>query len=84
VLADTSKINKKAYVTDPNGRLDYQFCRWLTKEIGVAAIPPSAFYSNENASAVANYARFAFCKRDETLREAEKRMQKLQGFVEKS
>src|SRR5207244_3326461 len=23
---------------------DFEFCRWLTREVGVAAIPPSAFY----------------------------------------
>lgn len=80
-MADTKNIDKKAYLTDPSARPDYQFCRWLTKDIGVAAIPPSAFYSNENASAVANYARFAFCKKDETLKEAEKRLQKLKNFV---
>ena len=34
VLADIEKVNKNVYVTDPNGRLDYQFCRWLAKEIG--------------------------------------------------
>jgi len=53
---------------------DWAFCRWLTIEVGVAAIPPSAFYSKENKHLAANLARFAFCKSDETLQEAQKRL----------
>ncbi len=54
---------------------DVRFCRRLIEEIGVAAIPPSVFY--ENAQYGKNYARFAFCKREETLREAVLRLGKL-------
>ena len=47
VLADTQRIPNERiqgqFVGD--GERDYRFCRWLTTEIGVAAIPPSAFYS---------------------------------------
>jgi aspartate/methionine/tyrosine aminotransferase len=59
-------------------RLDFEndvaFCRYLTKEVGVAAIPPSAFYANPIDGA--SLARFAFCKKEETLTEAAKRLQK--------
>ncbi|MGB1250924.1 MAG: methionine aminotransferase [Candidatus Promineifilaceae bacterium] len=44
---------------------DIEFCRYLTKEVGVTAIPPSAFYVNPADGA--NIARFAFCKTDEAL-----------------
>lgn len=54
---------------------DVAFCRYLTREIGVAAIPPSAFYHNPNDGA--GLARFAFCKEDKTLEEAAKRLQRL-------
>ncbi len=54
---------------------DVEFCRYLTQEIGVAAIPPSAFY--HNSADGAGLARFAFCKTDATLQEAAKRLQKL-------
>ncbi len=54
---------------------DRAFCRYLTEEIGVAAIPPSAFY--EDASGGRNLARFAFCKRRETLESAVERLRKL-------
>ena len=55
---------------------DVAFCRFLTKEIGVAAIPPSAFYHNPADGA--GLARFAFCKEDKTLAEAARRLQRLQ------
>jgi len=56
---------------------DVAFCRTLTTEIGVAAIPPSAFYHNPADGA--SLARFAFCKTDEMLVEAAERLQKLRG-----
>ena len=54
---------------------DVAFCRMLAERVGVAAIPPSVFYdvSQEGKS----YVRFAFCKREETLREAVSRLEKL-------
>ena len=47
------------------------FCQWLTREIGVAAIPLSAFYGNGFDQRVV---RFCFAKKDDTLREALKRL----------
>ncbi len=43
------------------------FAKWLTAEIGVAAIPVSAFYNHPKESGVV---RFCFAKKDETLRAA--------------
>ena len=40
------------------------FCEWLTTEIGVAAIPMSAFYGDSYNQGVV---RFCFAKRDDTL-----------------
>ena len=53
---------------------DVAFCRMLTEKAGVAAIPCSAFYFSE--SAVKHFVRFAFCKKDETLQEALRRLKK--------
>ena len=50
------------------------FCLWLTTEIGVAAIPLSAFYGNGFDQRVV---RFCFAKKDETLNLALKRLQTL-------
>lgn len=58
---------------------DWAFCRWLTLEVGVAAIPPSAFYNDEHKPLAQNHARFAFCKADESIVEAKARFQKALG-----
>lgn len=53
---------------------DVAFCRYLTTEVGVTAIPPSFFYSLEHKEMGRQLARFAFCKQDATLREAAQRL----------
>ncbi len=50
------------------------FCRRLTREVGVAAIPLSAFYPNAFEQRIV---RFCFAKKDETLREALQRLAQL-------
>ncbi len=50
------------------------FCKWLTTEIGVAAIPLSAFYGDGFDQRVV---RFCFAKKDETLNAAIERLSKL-------
>ncbi|MBP1314071.1 pyridoxal phosphate-dependent aminotransferase [Herbaspirillum huttiense F1] len=50
------------------------FCKWLTSEIGVAAIPVSAFYNTPRESGIV---RFCFAKKDETLQLALDRLAKL-------
>jgi aspartate/methionine/tyrosine aminotransferase len=54
---------------------DVAFSRYLTAEIGVAAVPPSAFYADKGRAP--KLARFCFAKRDETLLEAGRRLEKL-------
>ena len=54
-----------------------EFTRYLTKEIGVACIPPESFYSQEHAHIGHGYVRFAFCKSNEMLQEAGERLAKL-------
>ncbi len=50
------------------------FCKWLTTEIGVAAIPLSAFYGDGFDQRVV---RFCFAKKDETLNTALQRLARL-------
>ena len=64
-LASYEKINDMG---------DKDFAIWLTKEIGVAVIPVSAFYHNGKDDKLI---RFCFAKKDETLLEAIKKMRKL-------
>jgi aspartate/methionine/tyrosine aminotransferase len=54
---------------------DVEFCRYLTIEIGVTAIPASTLYHQlpKNVKLI----RFAFCKKEETLSEAKKRLMQL-------
>ncbi|MDR3243395.1 MAG: aminotransferase class I/II-fold pyridoxal phosphate-dependent enzyme [Elusimicrobiota bacterium] len=68
VLVDISKINK--YKTDT------EFCEWLAKEIGVAAVPGSSFFNNNEN----RYIRFHFAKKDETLKAAIQKLQKLKNL----
>lgn len=53
---------------------DTAFCEWLTREVGVAAIPMSAFYANGSPHTVI---RFCFAKRDDTLSKALALLQQL-------
>ncbi|MEO6625071.1 MAG: pyridoxal phosphate-dependent aminotransferase [Burkholderiaceae bacterium] len=48
-----------------------EFCKWLTRELGVAAIPLSAFYGNGFDQSIV---RFCFAKKDETLYNALERL----------
>ncbi len=51
-----------------------EFCQWLTREVGVAAIPLSAFYGDGFDQKVI---RFCYAKRDDTLRAAIERLARL-------
>ena len=51
-----------------------EFCQWLTREIGVAAIPLSAFYEGGFEQGIV---RLCFAKRDETLNAALERLARL-------
>ena len=53
---------------------DVAFCRHITEQAGVTAIPVTAFYDAPDPPR--HYARFAFCKRDEVLDEAVARLSK--------
>ena len=61
-ISEVSKLNEA------------DFCQWLTREIGVAAIPLSAFYGNGFDQRVV---RFCFAKKDETLNTALDRLARL-------
>lgn len=52
---------------------DEDFCRHITVEAGVTAVPVSAFYDSADA-APRHLARFCFCKHDSTLEQAIKRL----------
>ncbi len=51
------------------------FCRRLPEEVGVVGVPVSVFV--EDPAPVASLVRFAFCKKEEVLREAARRLHAL-------
>ena len=61
-------------ISDVSELNEADFCKWLTTEIGVAAIPLSAFYGDGFDQRVV---RFCFAKKDETLNAALERLAKL-------
>lgn len=72
IYADHTPLSTRLGIAD-----DVAFCKHMIERHGVAAIPPTAFY--ENKSEGRRYVRFAFCKRDETLREACERLAGIGG-----
>lgn len=74
ILSETGHLDVPRRAHEPR---DVTVCRWLTSEIGVVAIPPSAFYSEDHRHLVGNLARFTFCKTDEMLDQAGARFQAL-------
>ena len=58
---------------------DIEFTRHLIREIGVACVPGSSFYSSDASELGAQQVRFCFCKKDETLLLAAERLGKLRG-----
>ena len=63
ILADTTEISDLRGV---------DFAIWLAKEVGVATVPGTSFYSDPKLGE--NVTRFAFCKKPETLDRAAERL----------
>jgi N-succinyldiaminopimelate aminotransferase len=67
VMADHTAISRRLGISD-----DAEFVRRMTAEAGVAAIPPSAFCSTPDLCRP--FVRFAFCKNERLLTEADARL----------
>jgi len=63
-----------ADIPDGTGMDDTAFAKYMVSKIGVAAVPGSSFYKNEEGR---HKLRFTFSKRDETLQEAAGRLEGL-------
>ncbi|KAH9940597.1 PLP-dependent transferase [Amylocystis lapponica] len=61
---------------------DFRACWYIAMEIGVSSIPVSEFYCLEHTSIGENYARFAFCKDLESLRQAANRLKGLRRLIQ--
>jgi aspartate/methionine/tyrosine aminotransferase len=64
-----------ADIPEGTGMDDMAFARYMVSEVGVAAVPGSSFYKSEAGK---HKLRFTFSKKDETLMEAARRLEKLQ------
>ena len=60
---------------------DFQLAWFLIQEVGVAAIPPTEFYTEENAHLAEDYIRFAVCKDDKVLEDAKERLRGLKKYM---
>lgn len=58
---------------------DVEFTKHLIREVGVACVPGSSFYSDPERGT--QQVRFCFCKKDETLQLAAERLEKLRSRV---
>ena len=56
---------------------DTEFCRWMAREVGVAAVPGSSFFHEP----VNHLIRFHFSRSDAVLSEIGKRLQKLKALI---
>jgi aspartate/methionine/tyrosine aminotransferase len=67
IMAEHTRISSRLGLKD-----DIELCRWLPTNAGVAAIPPSAFYSDPALGS--SFVRFAFCKQTATIDQAISRL----------
>lgn len=74
ILPTTGSYFQCVDISDVSDLSEADFCKWLTTEIGVAAIPLSAFYGNGFDQRIV---RFCFAKKDETLNLALEKLAKL-------
>lgn len=83
VMTDTSGVkaaggpSAAAALADDNAfeqRRDFRACAALTKSVGVLGLPIGGFYSPEHRHLSDSLLRFAFCKADDELTEAAKRL----------
>jgi aminotransferase len=72
IFADFSKLSDDDDVT---------FAKWMASEVGIATVPGSSFYSDKGDGR--SFVRFAYCKKFETLKRAERRLQAMTEMLSK-
>lgn len=60
---------------------DFKMSWFCIMELGVAAIPPTEFYTPENGHLGEDWLRFAFCKDDDVLDNAKERLKGLRKYM---
>jgi kynurenine aminotransferase len=86
VLANMSKVKlPEDYDFPPHVAerpRDFKLSWFLIKEVGVAAIPPTEFFTPGNAHIVEDWLRFAVCKNDDVLETAMERLRGLKKYIQ--
>lgn len=79
MLTDFSSLTNKLgdALEEEEGTRDYKFVLYMLKKKRLMGIPPSEFYSEDHKHLAANYIRFCFMRKDETLDEGEKILKKM-------
>lgn len=84
VLVNLSKVKLPENYDFPpyvaERRRDFRLCWFLIKELGVAAIPPTEFYTPQHEVEGENYLRFSASKTVEDLEKAKERLRGLKKY----
>ncbi|KAF2222764.1 kynurenine aminotransferase [Elsinoe ampelina] len=85
VLANLAKVQLPEGYDFPahvaNRPRDFKLCWFLIKELGIAAIPPTEFYTDANSHIAEDWMRFAVCKDDAVLEDAKERLRGLKKYM---
>ena len=85
VLANFSKVKLPEDYSFPDHvkdrPRDFRMSWFLIMELGVAAVPPSEFYTHERAHLAEDWMRFAVCKNDDILEDAKERLRGLKKYM---
>ncbi|KAK8134839.1 aminotransferase class I and II [Apiospora sp. TS-2023a] len=85
VMVNMQKVQVPADYPFPahvaNRPRDFKLAWFMIQEIGVAAIPPTEFYTDGNAHLAEDYMRFAVCKEDDVLEAAKERLRGLKKYI---
>ncbi|KXJ11237.1 kynurenine--oxoglutarate transaminase 3 [Exaiptasia diaphana] len=86
MMVDFSKVDTGVDLNEydkSNDLLDFKFIRWLCKEKGIAVVPPSAFYSDENKSLAGTHIRVCLMKDEKTITTAENILKEWRNSIQK-
>ncbi|XP_031631270.1 kynurenine--oxoglutarate transaminase 3-like [Contarinia nasturtii] len=82
MTANWSALENKADLsTELDTQQDFRFTKWMIKNVGVLAMPPSAFFSDTNKSMMEHFVRYCFFKTDENLQTAANILKEWTGKV---
>ncbi|XP_017961760.1 kynurenine--oxoglutarate transaminase 3 isoform X1 [Drosophila navojoa] len=78
MVADWSPLASKLDLSSEVDKYrDYKFTKWMTKNMGLQGIPPSAFYSEPNKHLGEDFVRYCFIKKQANLDKAAELLKKL-------